>query len=59
MSTRLPRGPDGVAKQESFRTNCSAAARIPASVAGGSKLKSVRMFRHISQRYSGRVYFLK
>ena len=32
----------------SLRTNCSDAARISSSVAGGSKLKSVLMFRHIS-----------
>ena len=30
-----------------FRTYCSAAARISSSVAGGSKLNSWRMFRHI------------
>jgi hypothetical protein len=31
----------------SFRTNWSADARISSSVAGGSKLASVLMFRHI------------
>jgi hypothetical protein len=30
-----------------FLTNCSDAARISSSVTGGSKLKSVLMFRHI------------
>src|SRR5262249_58139450 len=31
----------------SFRTNCRAEARISSSVAGGSKLCSVLMFRHM------------
>jgi hypothetical protein len=31
-----------------LRTNCSDAARISSSVAAGSKLKRVLMFRHIS-----------
>ena len=38
---------DGALNPLSFRTNCSEAARISSSVAGGSKLKSVLMFRHI------------
>src|SRR3954462_9397842 len=38
---------DGAVKPLSFRTNCSDAARISSSVAGGSKLKRVLMFRHI------------
>src|SRR5829696_8388889 len=38
---------DGVLKPESLRTNCSAEARTSSSVAGGSKLNSVRMLRHI------------
>jgi hypothetical protein len=39
---------DGVLKPLIFLTNCSEAARISSSLAGGSKLKSVRMFLHIS-----------
>ena len=38
---------EGFVKPESFRTNCTAAARTSSSVAGGSKLNSVRMLRHI------------
>src|SRR6476469_9568667 len=38
---------DGLLKPLIFRTNCSDAARISSSVTGGSKLKSVLMFRHI------------
>src|SRR5262249_12824399 len=34
-----------------FRADWGAAAAISASVAGGSKLWSVRMFRHMSQAY--------
>ena len=34
-------------KPLSLRTNCSEAARISCSVAGGSKLNSVLMFLHI------------
>ena len=34
-------------KPDNFRTNCSAEARISSSVAGGSKLNSVLMLRHI------------
>jgi hypothetical protein len=32
-----------------LRTNCTDAARISSSVAGGSKLNNVRMFRHMDQ----------
>src|ERR1700694_3526022 len=38
---------DGLLKPESFLTNCSAEAGISSSVAGGSKLNSVLMLRHI------------
>ena len=38
---------DGLLKPLSLRTNCSADARISVSVAGGSKLKSVFMLRHM------------
>jgi len=38
---------EGALNPLSLRTNCSDAARISSSVAGGSKLKSVLMFRHI------------
>src|SRR4051794_17870258 len=38
---------DGLLKPESLRTNCSAEAWISSSVAGGSKLNSVLMLRHI------------
>src|SRR5262245_29049427 len=38
---------DGLLKPLSLRTNCSAEARISASVAGGSKLNSVLMLRHM------------
>src|SRR6202011_2569609 len=38
---------DGLLKPESFLTNCSAEAWISSSVAGGSKLNSVLMLRHI------------
>src|SRR5687767_10358781 len=37
----------------SLRTNCSADARISSSVAGGSKLASVLMFRHICNDLAG------
>ena len=43
---------DGALNPLSFRTNCSEAARISASVAGGSKLKRVLMLLHISFRLS-------
>src|SRR6188472_3507004 len=35
----------------SLRTNCSADARISSSVAGGSKLASVLMLRHMTRLY--------
>src|SRR5438034_674444 len=38
---------EGRAKPLSLRTNWSAEARISSSVAGGSKLNSVRMLRHM------------
>src|SRR5437764_9261965 len=38
---------EGRLKPLSLRTNCSADARISSSVAGGSKLNSVRMLRHM------------
>ena len=38
---------DGALYPLNFRTNCNADAPISSSVAGGSKLKSVRMFLHI------------
>jgi hypothetical protein len=38
---------DGFVNPLSLRTNCSADARISSSLAGGSKLNSVRIFRHI------------
>jgi hypothetical protein len=38
---------DGRVVPVSFRTNCSDAARISSSVAGGSKFASVLIFRHI------------
>src|SRR5262249_30164639 len=40
---------EGCVKPLSLRTNCSAEARISSSVAGGSKLNSVRMFRHMDE----------
>src|SRR5438270_3044063 len=47
---------DGCVKPLSLRTNCRAASRTSASVAGGSKLKSVRMLRHMaSECRSGRL----
>src|SRR5436309_988507 len=39
---------DGFVKPESFLTNWSEASRISSSVAGGSKLNSVLMFRHMA-----------
>ncbi len=39
---------DGEFMPLTLRTNCNEAARISSSVAGGSKLKSVLMFLHIS-----------
>src|SRR3954447_13511961 len=38
---------EGLLKPDSLRTNCSADACTSSSVAGGSKLNSVLMFRHI------------
>ena len=38
---------DGFVVPETFRTYCSAAASISADVAGGAKLWSGRMFRHM------------
>src|SRR6266700_1301121 len=38
---------EGLLKPDSFLTNCSAEAWISSSVAGGSKLNSVLMLRHI------------
>src|SRR5450631_1772584 len=38
---------DGLLKPESLRTNCSAEAWISSSLAGGSKLNSVLMLRHM------------
>src|ERR1700761_8798448 len=40
---------DGFVKPQILRTNWSEAARISASVTGGSKLNSVRMFRHMGR----------
>src|SRR5947209_8614428 len=39
---------EGLLKPESFLTNWSEASRISSSVAGGSKLNRVLMFRHIT-----------
>src|SRR5438477_11531890 len=39
----------GALNPVSLRTNCSDASRISSSVAGGSKLNSVLMFRHITR----------
>src|SRR5207249_2063106 len=48
---------DGALNPLSFRTNCSEAARISSSVAGGSKLKRVLIFLHISDaRLKGSRY---
>src|SRR5262245_46712771 len=44
---------DGRVKPLSLRTNWNEAARISSSVAGGSKLKSVLMLRHMSRVYRG------
>ena len=43
---------DGFVKPLIFRTYCSAASRTSSSVAGGSKLKSVWMFRHMRPSYA-------
>ena len=39
---------EGLLNPLTLRTNCSDAARISSSVTGGSKLKSILIFRHIS-----------
>lgn len=39
---------EGLLKPLSFRTNCNEAARISSCVAGGLKLNSVLMFRHMA-----------
>lgn len=39
---------DGLLKSLTFLTNCNEAARISSSVTGGSKLKRVLMFLHIT-----------
>src|SRR5690242_10278157 len=45
---------DGALNPDSFRTNCSAEAWISAWVAGGSKLNSVLMLRHMNLLLSRR-----
>src|SRR6476646_7967754 len=40
---------DGLVNPLIFLTNCNDAARISSSVTGGSKLKSVLMFRHMGR----------
>src|SRR4030095_15919576 len=40
---------DGLLKPDSLRTNCSAEAWISSRVAGGSKLNSVLMLRHMDE----------
>src|SRR5262245_27742836 len=40
---------DGLLKPDSLRTNCSADAWISSRVAGGSKLTSFLMLRHMDQ----------
>src|SRR3954447_1563004 len=42
---------EGLFAPLSLRTNCSDEARISASVAGGAKLASVRMLRHMRELY--------
>src|SRR5258708_56995 len=44
---------EGLLKPESLRTNCSAEAWISSSVAGGSKLNSVLMLRHMVGSFAG------
>jgi hypothetical protein len=44
---------EGTLKPLSLRTNCSDASRISSSVAGGSKLNSVLMFRHMATPVQG------
>ncbi len=46
---------DGFANPLSLRTNCIAEARISSSVAGGSKLNSVRILRHIVASFRARL----
>ena len=46
---------EGFADPLILRTYCSAEAWISSSVAGGSKLWSVLMFRHIRQAYPRRI----
>ena len=50
---------DGCVVPLSLRTNCNADAWISSSVAGGSKLASVLMFRHMSnpRECKGRAEF--
>src|SRR5262245_34366549 len=45
---------EGLLKPESLRTNCSAEAWISSSVAGGSKLNSVLMLRHMKGSLAAR-----
>ena len=45
---------EGALNPLSFLTNCKDAARISASVAGGSKLKSVLMFLHMMRDFRNR-----
>src|SRR4030095_8575580 len=45
---------DGLVKPLSFRTNCRDDARISSSVAGGAKLWSVLMLRHMGESIPGR-----
>src|SRR5680860_760539 len=45
---------DGLVEPLTLRTYCSAAARISSLLAGGSKLWSVRMFRHMKTAYRRR-----
>lgn len=46
---------EGLVKPLTFRTYCRAALRTSSSVAGGSKLWSVRMFRHMKQRLAAQM----
>jgi hypothetical protein len=45
---------DGLVKPDSFLTNWTDAALISSSVAGGSKLNRVLMFRHMDPSYTRR-----
>jgi hypothetical protein len=49
---------DGRVKPLSLRTNCKAEARISSSVAGGLKLCSVLMLRHMAQPHAGHGHLL-